>query len=230
MSVVINNLQTDESLNRPQAFKKPDDFDWQLAAYSKMDEVILEDADTVEIVNINFRIPALRAGALCAAMSMLLAQQQLNGAVTIPVENFHNYSKWILETGNLNSLRQSGQIQLSKVDIKPIDVEEKPKTEAADKELETIFNGLVKKWKNETGGSALTTRRYAHSSYQSILVLGGKEPKVVTLILKELQHDPDMWFEALRRLTNEDPSKDAKSFEESANAWLKWGRDNEKIA
>ena len=99
-----------------------------------------------------------------------------------------------------------------------------------DVELKTIFNGLAKKWKEETGGASLTMRRYADSSYQSILVLGGKEPKVVDLILHELQRSPDMWFEALRRLTNEDPAKGVKSFEDATKAWLKWGRDKKRIA
>ena len=99
-----------------------------------------------------------------------------------------------------------------------------------DVELKTIFNGLAKKWIEETGGASLTMRRYADSSYQSILVLGGKEPKVVDLILHELQRSPDMWFEALRRLTNEDPAKGVKSFEDATKAWLKWGRDKKRIA
>ncbi|HEY1718718.1 MAG TPA: hypothetical protein VGH42_10570 [Verrucomicrobiae bacterium] len=229
MSVVINSLQMDENLNRLLAFRKSDDFDWQLAAYSKIHEIILKDADTVESANINFRISSWQSSALVAAM--LLAQQQLNGVAAIPAENFHNYSKWMLGTGSLNSLQQSGRIQFSQVDIKPIDLDEESKAESADKaELEKIFNGLAKKWKDETGGSSLTMRRYAHSSYQSILVLGGKEPKVVTLILQELQRRPDMWFEALRRLTNEDPAKNAKSFEDSTKAWLKWGQDKQLIS
>jgi hypothetical protein len=103
-----------------------------------------------------------------------------------------------------------------------------PITKETQSQLEMIFNGLVKKWKAETGGSSLTTRRYAHPSYQSILVLGGKEPEVVKLILKELQRSPDMWFEALRHLTNENPAKDAKSFELSTKAWLKWDREKHK--
>ena len=93
-------------------------------------------------------------------------------------------------------------------------------------ELETIFNGLVKKWRDETRWSSMTMRRYAHPAYQSILVLGGREPKDVTkLILKEMQQSPDIWFEALRKLNNtDDPAKNAKTFEEATVAWLTWGR------
>ena len=108
-------------------------------------------------------------------------------------------------------------------------VAQQPKeiTPTATDELRTIFNGLVTKWRKETGGSSLVMRRYAHSAYQSILVLGGKEPMVIDLILRELQERPDMWFEALRRLTNENPAKDAKSFEESRQAWIQWGKDRQ---
>jgi hypothetical protein len=231
MSVAISNLQIDESLNRLWAFRKSDDFNWQLAAYSKFDEIILVDADALAVGNVNrhFQISALSKGTLVAAMSILLAQQQLNGAAAIPTENFQNYSKWILEAGSLNSLQQSGQIQLPQVDINPIDVAEESKTISADKaELETIFNGLLKKWKEETRGYSLTSQKYAHPAYQSILVLGSE---VVPFILRDLQSNGGRWFEALKALTKRDDiTKPSDSYEDAVKAWIAWGKRNKLIS
>lgn len=101
---------------------------------------------------------------------------------------------------------------------------------AENEDTEKDFKRLAKKWRDETGSSSLTMRRYADSSYQSILVLGGRDKTVVKLILQELKTQPDMWFEALRRLTNEDPAKGEKTFDGAVKAWLKWGKDKTLIS
>ena len=87
-------------------------------------------------------------------------------------------------------------------------------------ELELMFNGLVKKWQDETGGYSVTTRRYANRSYHSILLL---KEDAIPLILNELKVRPDWWFEALEVLTNANPVKPNSTFEEAVNAWLEWG-------
>jgi hypothetical protein len=97
-------------------------------------------------------------------------------------------------------------------------------TESSDQvELEAIFNGLAKRWKEETGGYSLTMRRYAHPSYQSILAL---EPKkaVISLVLRELQQRPDRWFEALKALTKTNAAQDSKTFDETVQRWVEWGK------
>jgi hypothetical protein len=109
-------------------------------------------------------------------------------------------------------------------EIRPSQQPSKSSAKVKDEELETIFNGLVKTWKEATGGYSVTLRRYAHGSYQSILVLGAREPEVVTLILRELQQRPDWWFEALKVLTKENPVKPGASFEEAVNIWIDWGK------
>jgi hypothetical protein len=76
----------------------------------------------------------------------------------------------------------------------------------------------------------VTLRRYAHGSYQAILVLGAREPEVVTLILRELQQRPDWWFEALKVLTKENPVKPGASFDEAVNTWIDWGKRNNRIS
>lgn len=96
-------------------------------------------------------------------------------------------------------------------------------------ELEIVFNGLAKNWREATSGYSLTMRRYANLSYQSILAL---EPKrgVISLILRELQQRPDRWFEALKALTKSNPAQDAKTFDETVQSWLAWGKSEGYIS
>jgi hypothetical protein len=101
------------------------------------------------------------------------------------------------------------------------------KTIARPAELEIIFNGLVKRWQDATGGYSVTRRRYAHQSYQAILVL---KDDVVPLILKELQRRPDWWFEALEVLTQQNPVPLNASFEEAVNSWIDWGKRTNRLA
>lgn len=93
-------------------------------------------------------------------------------------------------------------------------------------ELDQIFSNLAKKWKDETGIYSVTKRRYAHPSYQAILQL---KDGAVPLILRELQHQPDWWFEALKQLTNQDPVKAGSTFKEAVDAWIEWGKRNWRI-
>ena len=62
-------------------------------------------------------------------------------------------------------------------------------------------------------------------SYQRIIGLG---PKVVPLILAELQKETDHWFWALEAITGENPvpKEDAGDVEASARAWIAWGKKN----
>ena len=93
-------------------------------------------------------------------------------------------------------------------------------------ELERIFQGLVRTWKDGTAGYSITARRYAHGSYQALLVLG---PGIVPMILRELQERPDWWFEALKVLTKEDPTKPTDNFHAAVKAWINWGKAHKLI-
>ena len=61
--------------------------------------------------------------------------------------------------------------------------------------------------------------------YYQIIGMG---PKVVPLILRELEKETDHWFWALEAITGENPVKedDAGDMRASARAWLEWGRRN----
>jgi hypothetical protein len=156
--------------------------------------------------------------------------QQTKAVAIHSTENFYTYFKLAVESEKFNYPPLSARFVFPQVDAKPIDVAEEPKTKSADKvELETIFNGLAKNWREATGGYSLTMRRYAHGSYQSILVL---EPKkdVISLILRELQQRPDRWFEALKALTNTNPAQNAKTFDETVQCWIEWGQRKNYIS
>ena len=89
-------------------------------------------------------------------------------------------------------------------------------------ELEKIFNGLVEKWKSETGSWSSISRRYAHPAYQAILVLG---KDALPLIFQSLKKEPDYWFAALRALIPDNPVSRDASFDQAVDAWLRFGKD-----
>lgn len=105
------------------------------------------------------------------------------------------------------------------------------KETSKDAELETIFNGLAKNWREATQSYSLNMRRYAHPTYQAMMVaLGKEEPKdVIPLILSELQQRPDIWFEALKVFAKDDPARNSKSFDNAVAAWLEWGKKEHYI-
>ena len=96
--------------------------------------------------------------------------------------------------------------------------------------LELEFRELAKKWRDETGGYALTYRRFAHPTYHSFLIFSeNNKAKIVPLILRELNQNPDWWFEALEYLTGQDPTKKGDNFHDAVKAWLKWGKENKLL-
>ena len=91
--------------------------------------------------------------------------------------------------------------------------------------LRETFDRLARAWSDETGAYSITSRRYAHPTYQAILALGRD---VVPLILVRLKDRPDWWFAALTALAKPkvDPVRRGATFSESVDAWLEWGRQN----
>ena len=87
--------------------------------------------------------------------------------------------------------------------------------------LERTFGEHARRWRDETGGYSLTHRRYTHPSYRAILTLG---KPAVPLILRELERQPDYWFEALEALTGCDVAPDARTFDEAVASWVEWGK------
>jgi hypothetical protein len=95
--------------------------------------------------------------------------------------------------------------------------------------VEAKFRRLVKRWKKETAHLSSAARMARHPAYQDIIGMG---PQVLPLLLAELQRKPDFWFAALRAVTGEDPvpAESAGRLEETARAWLEWGRSKGHLA
>ena len=91
--------------------------------------------------------------------------------------------------------------------------------------LEMDFEQLASKWKRETAGFSSDAQKMRHSSVQSILKMG---EAAVPLILRDLQNRPAWWFGVLRTLTGADPVPMNKRglLDESAAAWIAWGKKN----
>ena len=101
--------------------------------------------------------------------------------------------------------------------------EEAPRTQDADLGIQRRFAALARLWLIETGGVSVSDRRIMHPAYQQIIGLG---PRVIPVVLGELEARPDYWFWALRALTGENPvvDEDAGIMSRMVDAWLNWGR------
>ena len=91
---------------------------------------------------------------------------------------------------------------------------------------QVIFNMLLKKWHRERGATSSIIKMAMCPSYQKIIGMGDR---ALPLILHQLVlegDEPDMWFWALRALTNADPvTEDIRGdIGKMAQAWVKWGR------
>jgi hypothetical protein len=91
-------------------------------------------------------------------------------------------------------------------------------------EIEKKFIRLRDLWKSQRGPESSTTRLMMHPAYQKIIGMG---PAVVPLLLRELEHEPDNWFWALRAITEEDPVPPETRGDGGAmaRAWLNWARE-----
>jgi hypothetical protein len=87
-------------------------------------------------------------------------------------------------------------------------------------DLDEPFRALAAQWYQETGPLSSITKQAMHPAYQRIIAMG---PRVIPLILKELQVRPAHWFWALNALTGVDPAREQTTFKGAVEAWLKWG-------
>ena len=90
--------------------------------------------------------------------------------------------------------------------------------------IENKFNRLRDEWKRNRAPDSSSARLAMHPAYLKIIGIG---PDAVPLLLREIENDPDMWFVALRSITEADPVPDEikGNVKAMAEAWLNWGRD-----
>ena len=93
-------------------------------------------------------------------------------------------------------------------------------------EFEKEFSLLVDQWTKDVQYTSSLTDMVAHDAYLKII---SKGPRVVPLLLRELNVRPHFWFAALRAITNEDPVTEAERGDVQAmvDAWIGWGRERQ---
>ena len=91
-----------------------------------------------------------------------------------------------------------------------------------------LFYDLAEEWRESTAVMSSIGDITMHRAYQEIIGLGRD---AVTLILRELEREPDHWFWALKSITGTDPvpSEDRGNISKMRNAWIVWGQDNDLI-
>jgi len=91
------------------------------------------------------------------------------------------------------------------------------------KEDEKIFQNLVEEWRSGRGHSSKIADMAMHPAYQKIIGMG---PKIVPLLLREMEQRPGHWTWALRSITRENPVTDETrgNLKEMANARVEWGK------
>lgn len=90
-------------------------------------------------------------------------------------------------------------------------------------ELEAEFKTLAETWRTETGMLSLVAQKSRHPAYQKIIAMG---EATVPLILRDLEHQPDHWFWALREITQANPVQPEYQGQMKlmAQAWIQWGK------
>jgi hypothetical protein len=90
-----------------------------------------------------------------------------------------------------------------------------------------LFEKLAKEWRDETKFTPTLKKMVMHRAYQRIMALGWI---MVPYILEDLEKNgPDHWFWALHFITDEDPAKGATTIDDAAAAWIKWGREDDRL-
>jgi|SRR5579884_2269133 len=90
--------------------------------------------------------------------------------------------------------------------------------------IEEQFHRLAAVWLAETAYVSSSSDLVAQPAFQEIVSLG---PPVIPLLLRELEKGTGHWHRALRRVTGADPvaPEDRGNIDRSAQAWLRWGKE-----
>ncbi|MBY0525469.1 MAG: hypothetical protein K2R98_18830 [Gemmataceae bacterium] len=114
-----------------------------------------------------------------------------------------------------------------RLDLQPAAIEEllEP-AKAADKLHEIVsakFARLKAAWLLQRQHESSTSKIVMLPPYQSIIGMG---PDVVPMLLCELENSPDLWFWALRAITEANPVKPESrgDMNAMARAWVEWGK------
>lgn len=97
----------------------------------------------------------------------------------------------------------------------------------ASRQAETVqqkFDRLARQWREETLVLSSILQMSMHPAYQQIIGMGSC---AVSLLLRELEREPNHWFWALHAITGVDPvpETDHGNVEAMTEAWLRWGEE-----
>lgn len=96
-------------------------------------------------------------------------------------------------------------------------------TPQANPEVERTFRALAEEWLDETAHLSDPVDKFMHPAIVQIIGMG---KQVVPLLLKEVRKMSGHWFYALEHINRTNPvlPEDQWSVEQTAAAWLAWGR------
>ena len=85
------------------------------------------------------------------------------------------------------------------------------------------FERLAAEWRAKSRHLSNTAQMALLDAYQRIIGMGWE---AVPFILEKLQREPDQWFWALEKITDENPvaAEDAGKVRLMAQAWVEWGK------
>ena len=109
--------------------------------------------------------------------------------------------------------------------------------EAGKKDNEKLtkeIKSLIDEWEIDVKYSSSLSEIVLHENYQIIIANG---VKVIPILLNELRHNPNYWFDALKTLAkahyNEDIDPvceaDRGDLQKMAQAWITWGENQDFI-
>ncbi len=89
--------------------------------------------------------------------------------------------------------------------------------------LQQRFGRLAACWLEETAFVSSVTQMVMHPAYQQIIGMGNC---AITMLLQELEREPNHWFWALQAITGFDPiaPRDRGNVVRMAEAWIQWGK------
>jgi len=88
-------------------------------------------------------------------------------------------------------------------------------------ELQSLFNQLAEKWREDTACVSSISQLTEHPCYREIVSMG---EAAVPLLIAELRRGPEHWFTALYLITGVDPVPSDKKghLQSMAKAWIDW--------
>lgn len=94
--------------------------------------------------------------------------------------------------------------------------------------MELQFYLLSTKWKSESQYLSFTKDRIYLDSYQAIIDMG---KVALPFIFREMEQQPQHWFVALKKITNENPvlTEHQGDIKQMTKDWLQWAKKQEII-